>query len=42
VFVTVLLLRTLRFNEIKTRETTDELGWVKIQLPLTFKRLKGD
>ena len=26
--ITVLLLRTLRFLEIRTCETTDELGWV--------------
>jgi hypothetical protein len=27
-FIPVLLLRTLRFPEFKTCETTDELGWV--------------
>jgi len=26
--ITVLLLRTFRFPEIRTRETTDGLGWV--------------
>jgi len=27
-YIPVLLLRTLRFSEIRTCETTDELGWV--------------
>ena len=26
--VTILLLRTLRFPEIRTCKTTDEMGWV--------------
>ena len=29
-FIPVLLLRTLRFPEIRTCEMTDELGWVII------------
>jgi len=28
IFIPVLLLRTFRFPEIRTCETTDDLGWV--------------
>jgi len=35
--ITVLLLRTLRFPEIKTCELTDELRWVITSLPSVSK-----
>jgi len=34
-FIPILLLRTLRFPEIRTCEMTDELGWVILQTATT-------